>query len=178
VILALLILLFILLGQLKAPQLLNIIKVPSIKIEGEKSYFFMLHSFVSFVLNVLEYLKIPVMMGIGLLFIDSYLTRNILLSVFLISASFPWDNQFKLKDASFYSIMIGILFNLITLIIIPILWLLLTKLVKEVPRRNLTIVAIILVFSLYTIYFPTIIIALGLQLVYFTNLRKRQERTN
>jgi len=165
---------FFLLGQFKFPELLLVLKIPTIQIEGEKNYYFMLRSFVNFVLNVLEYLKVPSLMLLSFFLIDDFITRNLLLIIFLLSASFPWSNRFKLQDPSFYSISIGVFFNIFTLIAIPILWILFKAFLDDSNKTALGIVSLIFVFSLYTVYFPVAIIALILQLILFTRQQNSQ----
>lgn len=165
---------FILSGQFKLPELLLIMKIPAVKIEGEKNYYFMLRSFIDFILNVLEFLKVPALMLAGLLLFDNYLIRNLLLLLFLLSAGFPWSNGFRFKDPAFYSIMMGIFFNPYTLITVPIIWGLFKYFENDPHKTAIGMVSIVFVFSLYTTYFPIATASLVIQLVLFNNYRKAE----
>jgi hypothetical protein len=163
------------LGQLRFPELLLILKIPSIKIEGEKNYYFMLRSFVNFILNVLEVLKVPAMLLFCFFLVDNFLIRNYLIIIFLISASFPWHNRFKFQDPALYSILIGIFLNIFTMITIPLLWGLFSLFLESKEKVNMGLISIIFIFSLYTVYFPVALIALIIELVVFTKKQKEAD---
>lgn len=156
---------FALLGQFRFSDILSVLKIPTVKVEDNRNYYFLLRSFINFLLNVLEFLKVPLMMIFCLLIIDSFILKNLLMITFLISACFAVYNKFHFKNPQLYIILFGCCLNFVSIFLIPLLWLILAGGNKE--KITLILAGIIFGCSLYTMYFPTAIFVLLLSGISF-----------
>ena len=162
------------LGQFFFPDILKIVDVPVVRVDGEKGYFFVLRSFVSFLLSIAEYIKAPLFAGYLFVFVDNYSINNLLLTIFFISLAFPWHKRFKLTRIAVYALPVGGIMNIYSLSAVVLSWGGASLLRREKGLRDTVSAGVLFIFSLYTNYYPAMFVFLLLQGACFYQNRKSQ----